>query len=96
MTLDMLLGVALAISLWFNISQLTRWQKIKRGLLEGLRRAERRDYRDVRIPINQVLSWGFHSERGVYRDPKEFNQTQQTRHPTSMSPARRQGLRGER
>jgi hypothetical protein len=29
MTLDMLLGVALAISLWFNISQLTRWQKIR-------------------------------------------------------------------
>lgn len=92
------LVLALALSIAANLWQFTRWSAIRELIQEGVDKAERTKNGWVKLPLNEVLRFGFSCRHGGYtwperpwRDPKELNRKPGP-HPAVLTPANRRNL----
>ena len=64
-------------------------QTIRNVIQAAVDKAELDRRGEIRIPLNQVLAWGYSSRHGIHREAKEFNKISQTRHPSTLRAPRR-------
>lgn len=89
---ELMILSALVISLAGNLFLFTRDERIRRVLAVALDKAEKDRAGFVKIPVNQVIAWGFQPRHGLWRDPKEFNHKAGGPHPATLRAHRRSKL----
>ena len=90
--MEMVLLFALALSVFGNFYLFSSTQRLRNVLQAAVDKAEADRVEFAKIPVNQLIEMGFQSRHGLWRDPRDFNHKNQTRHPATLSPARRRKL----
>lgn len=89
---EMILLSALVFAVLGNIWQATSHQRLRNVVMGAVDKASADGVQFAKIPVNQLIEMGFESRHGFWIDPKRFNHSNQTRHPATLSPWRRNKL----